>query len=312
MYRIWGVALALGAVACVARALPLESVQTWTAPGAAGWTNEAVSAVATNAGGYLELKFGAQSAPRLVIDRATAALPGTVWITNVAFRLQAFGRPPSALRLVLRSAASGQTWQFPLALPPAQGWMAYSVPVAYSPAWYTGPSSTGADFDADRRQFDHVGLYVRRHGSAEEQRYGLDDVVVQGFSTGPGDMDGDGMEDAWESANALNANDPTDGAADGDSDGMSNYAEFRAGTDWQDPDSRWTLGLRGASPQAGVVLKWDSISNRSYTIWRTLDMLDTNYSILAAGIAADPPTNSYPDATATNLWRGYYRVLVDP
>jgi len=300
MNRILGVVLVL-AVACTARALPLESVQTWTAPGAAGWTNEAASAVATNAGGFLELKFVAQSAPRLVIDRA-----------NVTFRLQAYGRPPSALRLVLRSAASGATWQLPLALPPAQGWMSYAIPVAYTPAWYTGPSSTEADFAADRRQFDQVGLYVSRHGSAEEQRYGLDDVVVQGYSTGPGDGDGDGMDDAWESANALNANDPTDGGVDGDGDGMSNYAEFRAGTDWQDPDSRWTLGLQGAFPQAGVILKWDSISNRSYTILRTLDMLDTNYSVLDTGVTATPPTNSYPDADAVNLPRSYYRILVDP
>jgi hypothetical protein len=311
MNRILGGVLVL-AVACTARALPLESVQTWTAPGAAGWTNEAASAVATNAGGYLELKFTAQSAPSLVIDRATAALPGTVWITNVAFRLQAFGPPPSALRLVLRSAASGATWQRSLALPPAPGWMSYAIPVAFTPAWYTGPSSTEADFNADRRQFDQVGLYVSRHGSAEEQRYGLDDVVVQGYSTGPGDGDGDGMDDTWESANALNANDPTDGAVDGDGDGMSNYAEFRAGTDWQDPDSRWTLGLQGTFPQAGIILKWDSISNRSYTILRTLDMLDTNYSVLEAGVAATPPTNSYPDTDAVNWPHSYYRILVDP
>jgi hypothetical protein len=45
------------------------------------------------------------------------------------------------------------------------------------------------------------------------------------------DNDGDGMHNSWETANGLNENDPTDALQDTDGDGVSNFAEYRAGTD---------------------------------------------------------------------------------
>jgi hypothetical protein len=44
------------------------------------------------------------------------------------------------------------------------------------------------------------------------------------------DSDGDGMDDAWEIANGLNPNDPSDAAGDRDGDGVSNLAEYLMGT----------------------------------------------------------------------------------
>lgn len=43
------------------------------------------------------------------------------------------------------------------------------------------------------------------------------------------DSDSDGMPDAWETANGLNPNDPTDALLDADNDGLSNYDEFLNG-----------------------------------------------------------------------------------
>jgi thrombospondin type 3 repeat protein len=45
------------------------------------------------------------------------------------------------------------------------------------------------------------------------------------------DSDGDGMHNSWETANGLNMNDPADALLDRDGDGVSNFAEYRAGTD---------------------------------------------------------------------------------
>ncbi len=51
------------------------------------------------------------------------------------------------------------------------------------------------------------------------------------------DADGDGMSDDWEVAHQLNPASSSDAAGDLDHDGLSNLAEFNAGTNPQQPDT---------------------------------------------------------------------------
>ncbi|HEY3354648.1 MAG TPA: kelch repeat-containing protein [Polyangia bacterium] len=71
-----------------------------------------------------------------------------------------------------------------------------------------------------------------------------------------GDTDRDGMPDAWETANGLNPNDPSDALADPDGDGLSNLQEFLLGTNPRSADSDgdglkdgWEL-VHGTNPTA--------------------------------------------------------------
>ncbi len=51
------------------------------------------------------------------------------------------------------------------------------------------------------------------------------------------DSDGDGLPDSWELRYALNPSDPADAALDADGDGLTNLAEYTAGTDPQRADT---------------------------------------------------------------------------
>lgn len=128
------------------------------------------------------------------------------------------------------------------------------------------------------------------------------------------DSDGDGMPDGWESDNELDPHSPADASGDEDEDGMSNYAEWRAGTDPNDEFSY--LGVvecvsEGVPPLSqGFSLTWGSASNRFYKISRATNLVDgLGFVPIAEHIQADPPENTYQDTTlSTNAVKYYYRI----
>ncbi|MCW1925774.1 exo-alpha-sialidase [Luteolibacter arcticus] len=97
------------------------------------------------------------------------------------------------------------------------------------------------------------------------------------------DADSDGMPDAWELLNGLNAS-ANDAGLDRDHDGVSNRDEYVAGTDPENAAS--VLGV--TSYDAGGNLKWKSVPGRSYAVeeseelslWETVPGLS---AVLATG-----------------------------
>jgi hypothetical protein len=92
---------------------------------------------------------------------------------------------------------------------------------------------------------------------------------------------------------------------DSDLDGSSDWQEGIAGTDPQSPSSRLDAHV-GQNTAQNQVVQWPSASNRTYTIYRSVDSM-TNFTQRAAGVVATPPNNSYTD-TVSGLSRVYYRV----
>jgi hypothetical protein len=77
------------------------------------------------------------------------------------------------------------------------------------------------------------------------------------------DRDHDGLPDQWEIDNGFNPDNPADGAADSDGDGMSNAAEWLAGTDYLNN----TSNLRSSMIRSNVAsLQFQAISNRTYSV----------------------------------------------
>jgi len=79
------------------------------------------------------------------------------------------------------------------------------------------------------------------------------------------DADGDSMPDLWEAENGLDRDDPGDGALDADNDTLSNYGEYLAGTNPNDPQS--VFALRAPQLAAGdFSFRYATVTGRTYRV----------------------------------------------
>jgi hypothetical protein len=104
------------------------------------------------------------------------------------------------------------------------------------------------------------------------------------------DADGDGLRDAWEVAH-FGSIGVASGASDFDADGLSDGAEFLAGTAPTDPHSRLVLDL-SRTPGGDLLLRWDGVAGERYTIESKADLSDDTWVPLSIGIAGVAPSTS--------------------
>ncbi len=123
------------------------------------------------------------------------------------------------------------------------------------------------------------------------------------------DDDNDGMPDTWETEHGLNPF-ADDGAQDKDVDGQCNLAEWVAGTDPTDPSSILTVSSITAVSDSTMIIRWQSVSGKSYSILRSSNLSAGFDQIEAADLPATPPENSYTVDT-NGAERSFFRVVVD-
>lgn len=120
------------------------------------------------------------------------------------------------------------------------------------------------------------------------------------------DTDGDGMPDAWETANGFAPNSSADANLDADHDGMSNLAEYQAGTDPRNPASRFTSSLtyEGDVP----TVRFDAKAGRSYTVQYS-DSLGTWNKLADIAPQAFNGEVAIADPASAGQPKRFYRIL---
>jgi hypothetical protein len=122
------------------------------------------------------------------------------------------------------------------------------------------------------------------------------------------DTDGDGLPDAWESANGLNPNDDTDAAKDSDGDAATSREEFIAGTDPQNVASV-LRAVQTFLPNGSADITFDAVAGKSYRIEATSELNGESWTVIATlpvQGASSPVTVHDPDAVSAK--RRFYRV----
>ncbi len=122
------------------------------------------------------------------------------------------------------------------------------------------------------------------------------------------DVDNDGMANGWESQYFGS---PTGAVAeaDADNDGFCNLGEYLAGTGPTNDQSYFTVQAVEPDP-AGVAVLWPSLSNRTYSLWFSTNLLDGEslFTSVTSGIPTTPPTNRFVDENAAAFPMGFYRI----
>ena len=133
------------------------------------------------------------------------------------------------------------------------------------------------------------------------------------LSTLPPDMDGDCIPNGAEVAMGFNPQDPADGLADQDGDLVSAGKEWLAGTDDNDPNSKFEMisVTDITSHQDEFEVVWSSVTNPNVTYNLELTEDGHNWIPIESGIPATGPTTlrNVPWISSTNNL--FFRVSAD-
>ena len=97
---------------------------------------------------------------------------------------------------------------------------------------------------------------------------------------------------------------------DFDHDGMSNLAEYKAGTNPTDAQSLFEFVSVRPDPSGGVLIEWSSVPGKLYTVQRSGDLLG-GFADLQIHIPATAPRNAFRDASATGSGPYFYRLRLE-
>ena len=121
------------------------------------------------------------------------------------------------------------------------------------------------------------------------------------------DMDGDGLPDEWENAFGFLPNSAADGTEDFDHDGLSNAAEYIAGTNPTNATSVLRLEV-AATVGAAARLRFTALANKTYTILATPALGESPWQRLA-DVAATASNGTVDIFDPFDTGNRFYRLV---
>ena len=123
------------------------------------------------------------------------------------------------------------------------------------------------------------------------------------------DSDNDGMADSWESSFFLTL--ARDGTGDFDNDGMSDLAEFLAGTLPNNPGSLLRMD-RVTNSVVQTTISWLSVSGKTYRVQYKNQLAEPGWNDLPGDVLASGATSIKVDTTSISQSQRFYRTQVVP
>jgi len=166
---------------------------------------------------------------------------------------------------------------------------------------FGGTGTAGSDLSIDwiklsDGDLDGDGIADTIEGLVDTDGDGLFDVEDL-------DSDGDGMSDQFEQMYSFDFQDAADALLDSDSDGVSNFEEYVAGTSPRDSDERFSLEGTVANPAFKV--SFAGIAGRNYSLYRTLDLTQPWGMPVMSTALTENVVVEYNDQISS---QGFYRV----
>ncbi len=131
-----------------------------------------------------------------------------------------------------------------------------------------------------------------------------------GVEPQPGDEDGDGIADAWETQYGLDPTDAGDAAIDGDGDGWTALSEYYANTNPNDDSDFLALEVTAIS-DTELSFTFDLTADRAYALERSATMTGAWSSVTTFGPEATRRAVSSTQTVPADA-KGFYRLRVNP
>jgi len=123
-------------------------------------------------------------------------------------------------------------------------------------------------------------------------------------------MTSNGVPQRWFIDQGLAGDWETAGWEDPDGDGMISWHEWIAGTSPTNATDVLEMDLEFKAVENSSMLLWNSVSNRTYTVWRSTDLVD-GFRQVSGKLQATPPVNTFNEPQMPAGQPVFYRISVE-